>query len=187
MVKEGWDWYVGPRMVTTTCFWGAGGVKVGLAPIHFSHQDCVSLDWSKQFTASQPFHSLTNSISNGFARSRFEFILHNKSHTPTFESWVVTTLPTPVPYSPFQGGACLDWFSHFIAPQPFQSIIISMMNGWRRLRLACGLENGHHNLFLRCGRGQSWLYTYPLFAPRLCEFGLVRAIHGISTLPFSDQ
>ena len=144
MVGQGWDWYVGPRMVTTMCFWGASGVKVGLASVHFSHQDCVSLDRSKQFTASQPFHSLTNGISNGFALLRFEFILHNHNHTPTFESWVVTTLP-PVPYIPHQDGACLDWFSHFIASQPFQSIIISMMNGWRRLRLVCGLWNGHHH------------------------------------------
>ena len=67
---------MGSRMVITMCFRGAGGVKVGFAPIHFSHQDCVSLDWSMQSTASQPFHSLTINISNGFARSRFEFIIH---------------------------------------------------------------------------------------------------------------
>eukprot|EP00956_Cyclotella_meneghiniana_P028661 scaffold67453_cov76-Cyclotella_meneghiniana.AAC.1 len=28
-----------------------------------------------------------------------------------------------------------------------------------------------------------WLGSNPLFAPRLSEFGLIRAIHSISTLP----
>ena len=90
MVREGWDWCMCSIMVTTTCFWGAGGVKVGFALIHFWHQDCVILDWFRQFTASQPFQCLIVSIMNGFARLRFEFITHNQCHTPTFELWVVT-------------------------------------------------------------------------------------------------
>ena len=33
--------------------------------------------------------------------------------------------------------------------------------------------------------GQSWLTCFPLFTPRLSEFGLIGAIHNISTLPIS--
>ena len=77
-------------MVTTTWFSVTGGVKVGLPAFHFWHQDSVSSDWFGQFTASQPVHSLTMSIMNGFARLRFEFIIHNQRHTLAFESWVVT-------------------------------------------------------------------------------------------------
>ena len=92
-----------------------------------------------------------------------------------------------VPYVSNQGGVCLDWFKNFVASQPFQSLtlIMSMMNGWRRLWLVYVLYNGHHSVFLRCGWGQSWLCSHPLFTPRLCEFGLVQAIHSISTLPIS--
>ena len=68
----------------TTCFPVRGWVKVVLPVFHFSHQDWVSLDWFGQFTASQPFHSLSICIMNGFARLRFEFIIHNQHHTPTF-------------------------------------------------------------------------------------------------------
>ena len=35
--------------------------------------------------------------------------------------------------------------------------------------------------------GQSWLGPCPLFTPRLSEFGLIWAIHSISTLPFSHH
>ena len=88
-------------MVTTTCFPVTGGVKVGLALVHFLHQVWVSLDWFGQFTASQPFHSLTISMMNGFARLRFEFIIHNQRHTLAFESWVVTiSAPVPLRFTP---------------------------------------------------------------------------------------
>ena len=79
-----------------TCVSVTGGVKVGLALVHFWYQDWVSLDCRRQFTASQPFHSLPMSIMNGFARSRFEFIIHNQCHTLDFEVCVVT-ISAPVP------------------------------------------------------------------------------------------
>ena len=117
------------------------GVKVGLALVHFSHQDWVSLDWFGQFTASQLFNSVTISMMNGFARLRFEFIIHNKLHTLAIESRVVAIL-APVPFVSHQDGVCLDWFKGFTASQPFQCLIISIMNGWRRLRLVYVLYEG---------------------------------------------
>ena len=63
----------------------AGGVKVGLALVHFPRQDCVSLDRFGQFTASQPLQCLIVGIMNGCARLRFEFIVHNHHHAPAFE------------------------------------------------------------------------------------------------------
>ena len=90
MVGDGWDCSTRSKMVTTTCFSVMGGVKDGLALSHFSHQDWVSLNWFGQFTASQPFQCLIVSIMNGFARLRFEFIIHNHHCTPAFELWVAT-------------------------------------------------------------------------------------------------
>ena len=90
MVGEGWDWCMCSIMVTTTRVSVVGGVKVDLAFVYFSHQDWVSCNWLGKLTASQPSHSLTISIMNGFASLRFELIIHNHHNTPAFESWVVT-------------------------------------------------------------------------------------------------
>ena len=38
----------------------------------------------------------------------------------------------------------LEWFRQFTASQPFQYIIISIMDGWRRWRLEFILYNRHH-------------------------------------------
>ena len=91
------------------------------------------------------------------------------------------------PFVSHQDDVCLDWFNHFTASQPFQHLIISIMNGWRRLRLVYVLYNGHHNVFFSHGRGQSWLACIPLLTLRLSEFWLVQAIHSIMTLPFSHH
>ena len=85
----------------------AGGVKVGLALVHFPRQDCVSLDRFGQFTASQPLQHLIVDIMNGCARFRFEFIVQNHHHVPAFESRVVTVL-APVPYVSHQDGVFLN-------------------------------------------------------------------------------
>ena len=84
----------------------AGGVKVGLALVHFPRQDCVSLDRFGQFTASQSLQHFIVGIMNGCARLRFEFIVHNHHHAPAFESRVVT-VPAPVPYVSHQDGVFL--------------------------------------------------------------------------------
>ena len=89
MVGEGGDWYMGSKMLTTTCFSDMGGVKVGFALVCFSHQDCLSLDWFEQFIASQPFQCLIVGMIDGCARLRFEFIIHNHHHTLHFKLWVV--------------------------------------------------------------------------------------------------
>ena len=144
----------------------------------------MSLDWFGQFTTYQPFHSLTISIVNGFVRLRFEFIIHNQRHTTAFESWVVT-ISAPVLYVSHQDGVCLDLFQNFTASQPFQCLTISIMNGWRRLRLVSRLYNCHHNVFFSDGWGQICLACIPLFTPRLSELAPNQTIHSISTLPFS--
>ena len=64
-VIQGWDWYVGTKMVTTTCFLVMSWYKFGLAQTHFTHPDWVCTGWFRQFTAPQPFQPLTISILNG--------------------------------------------------------------------------------------------------------------------------
>ena len=78
---------------------------MGLALVHFPRQDCMSLDWFGQFTASQPFQCLIVSIMNGCARLRFEVIMYNHHHTLTFELWGVTvlTLHRPLRFTPRWG------------------------------------------------------------------------------------
>ena len=101
MVLQGGDWYMGSQTVTAACFSVQGGVKVGLALVHYSHKDWVSLDRFRQFIAFQPYQCLIACIFNGFARWRFEFIIHNHHHTPAFELWVVTILaPWPYVFTP---------------------------------------------------------------------------------------
>ena len=145
------------KMVTTTCVSVTGGVKVGLALVHFSHQDWRSLDWFGQFTASQPFHPLTMSIMNGLARLRFEFIIHNQRHTLAFESWVVTVL-APVPYVSHQDWVCLDWFKNFTASQPFQCLIISIMNDVRSWDwyMSSKMRSPQHVFQSRVGSKLAW-------------------------------
>ena len=106
------------------------------------------MSWYGQFTASQPFHSLTISIMNGFARLRSEFTMYNLRHTPTFKSWVVMISAQVLPYISHQDRMFSVWFKQLTpASQPFQNIIISIRNDWRRLRLVYVLYNGHLNVF----------------------------------------
>ena len=96
----------------------------------------------------------------------------------------VMKISAPGPYVSHQDWVCTDWFSHFISAPPFQSLINSIMNGIRqRLRLEFGLSNGRYNPFSSHEWVQIWLGPNPLFAPRLSMFGLIQAIHSISTLP----
>ena len=128
-VRHGWDWYMGTETVTTTYFPALRGYKFGLAHhTYFSNPGCVCTDWFMQFTASQPFQCVIISIMNGWRRWRLEFILQNRPHTPAFESPVMK-ISVPGPYISYQPWACAEWFSHFTASQPFQSLFISMMNG----------------------------------------------------------
>ena len=127
-VRHGWDWYMGAETVTTTYFPALRGYKFGLAHTYFSNPGCVCTDWFMQFTASQPFQCVIISIMNGWRRWRLEFILQNRPHTPAFESPVVK-VSVPGPYISHQHWACTEWFSHFAASQPYQSLFISMMNG----------------------------------------------------------
>ena len=109
--------------------------------------------------------------------------------TPLFLShgWWQVTVSVWGPYVSHQDGVCLDSFKYFTACQPFQLLIISIMNGWIRWRLLYVLYNGNHNVVFSHGRGQSWLACIPLLTPRFSKFGLIWAIHSISTRPFSDH
>ena len=97
MVGEGWDWCMGSKMVTTTCFSVTVGVEVGWTLLHCTSQGWVSLDLFRQFTASQPFQYLIISIMNGFARLRLEFIMYKQHHTMALHSLVAASRLAPVP------------------------------------------------------------------------------------------
>ena len=105
-------------------------------------------------------------------------------HTTAFESRVATKT-VEGPYVSDQDGVFLDQFRNLTASQPFQSIIISIMNGWGRLRLGCGLYNGHHNVLWIVVGVKVGLGCIPLFTPRLSSFGLIQAIQSIPATPMS--
>ena len=90
MVGEGGDWYMGSEMVTTSVFESLLGSKLAWRVFHFWDQDWVTLDWFRQFTASQPLQCVIVSIMNGCASWRFGFIKYNHHHTVTFGSWAET-------------------------------------------------------------------------------------------------
>ena len=94
----GWALKWSPPLVFES---GYGG-KVGLALLHFSHQDWMTLDWFNNFTASQPFWCLIISIMNGFARLRFEFVVYNHHHTPDFDDSRAVTISAQkiLPFTP---------------------------------------------------------------------------------------
>ena len=112
-------------------------------------------------------------------------------HTLTYEMRVVTiSAPGPYVYVSHQdGGVCLDQSKNFTAAWPLQSLIRTIMNCWRRLRLVYGLiNNGHHNVLLSHGWGKSknWLGLYYTFHTAwLSDFGLIQSIHCIPTFPIS--
>ena len=114
--------------VTTTHFQVMSGYKFGLVHTHFSQPDWVSSGWFRQFTASQPFQSFIISILNGNIRLRLEFILNNQHCTLTFESREVKMRMGSL-HLKSRLSIWTDRFSHFISAQPFQSLIISIMNG----------------------------------------------------------
>ena len=172
MVIHGSDWCMGSKMLTTTYFLVMSGYKFGLTQTTFSHPDWVCSAWFRQFTAFQPFQSFTISILNVQIWLRMEFFHHNHHHILPFVSRVVKIL-APGPYVPHQDWVCTDWFSHFISAWPFQSLIISIMNGHTWFRLVVGLYKAHQNLF----SGHEWvqflLVPYALFAPRLRVYWLI--------------
>ena len=169
-------------MVTTTYFPALRGYKFGLGHAYFLNPNCVGADWLRQFTASQPFQCVTITIMNGWRRWTLEFILHHHHRTLAFESWVMKIL-VHGPYISYQDRAGRDWFSHFTASQPFQSLFISILNGLTWLRLVYGHRNGHNNLFSSSERVQIWIGPCLLFEPKLCGCWLIEAIHSIPTIP----
>ena len=62
----------------------------------------------------------------------------------------------PLLFTP-RSSVIMDWFKQFTTAGPFQYLIISILNGWTRLRLESGVYNGHLNVFLSHGWGQTWL------------------------------
>ena len=61
------------------------------------------------------------------------------------------------------------------------------MNGWNRLRLGSGLYDGHHIVFGVAVGAKVCLACIPLFIPRLSDYGLIQAVHSISTIPMSHH
>ena len=120
---------------------------------------------------------------------KVEIWIHHPHPMPHPDFWVTggDNFGSSIPYVSYQDGVCFDWFVNVTASQPFQCLIISILNGWRRLRLVYVLYNGHHNMSFSHGWGQSRLGPYSTLPPRLSEFGLIWAFHSISTLPFSHH
>ena len=69
--------------------------------------------------------------------------MYYRHHTTAFEPRV-TTKTVEGPYVSDQDGVFLDQFRNVTASQPFQSIIVSIMNGTARLRFESIMYNHHH-------------------------------------------
>eukprot|EP00956_Cyclotella_meneghiniana_P009392 scaffold12971_cov68-Cyclotella_meneghiniana.AAC.17 len=97
-------------------------VEIGIWALKWSPQHDFQSRWGAKFAQPSPtFYTKTELI--------FEFAIHNHHYTLAFESWV-TTISAPVPHVPHQDEAFFISFKNFTASQPFQHLIISMMNEW---------------------------------------------------------
>ena len=78
-------------------------------------------------------------------RLRSEFKMYNHHHTPAFE-WRVVTGSVQGTYVSHHDGVIMDSFKTFTASQPFQCLIISIMNGFEWFRFESIMYYHHHTL-----------------------------------------
>ena len=105
-----------------------------------SHQDCVFSNWLTNIPTSQPFQILVISIMNMVGEG-WDWSAGSEMSTTT---WFSATDEAKVGHFWHQGWVCLDWFGQFSASQPFHWLIVSMMNGFARLRFEFNTYNNHH-------------------------------------------
>ena len=156
MFRQGWDWSSSSITITTLLLLSSGWWKFGFECPYFTPG--LHVYRLIQLFHIRPTLPISHHKYNGCLNMVEIGIQALKwSLQPTFELWWVVKIWVWVPYILHLDGVCLDWVYNFTSSQPFQLLIISMMNGWGRLRLVYGLYNGHHNMFLRCRWAQSRL------------------------------
>ena len=139
MVGEGWDWCMGSKMVTTTCFLVMSAwVQIWLGPNPL-FAPRLSVYWLIQ--AIHSISTLPKCHQKYNERlEKVEIGIHPPQPSPHSNFWVEGgEIWIQGPYVSHQVWVCTDWISHFISAQPIQSLIISIMNGYTYFRLVYGL------------------------------------------------
>ena len=105
--------------------------------------------------------------------------------TPWLLSLWVVTITVEGAYLSHQDGVTLDWFRPFTTSQPFQCLLIGIMNGFARLRFEFITCYHHHTMAFESMGGDNYGRRRLPFTPRWSDFGLIQAIHRIPTIPMS--
>ena len=119
-------------------------VKVLVQGPYISHQDGVCLDYDSRISQHLNLSNLS-SLVWWIVRHSWDWYMGAEMVTtiyfPALRGYKFCFAHT---YFSHPDCVCTDWFRQFTASQPFQCIIISIMNGWRRWRLEFILHNLHH-------------------------------------------
>ena len=159
MVRQGSDLSSSCITIITLYFLTGGGLTNSAPSPNVSHQDYVFSGWLKNITASQPFQLLIIGIMNGWIRWRLG--VGSKMVTTTWFAVKDGVKKLACGHRPLftpRYSVSLDWVGQFTASQPFQYLIISIMNGWTRFRFEFIMYNHHHILLF-----DWWVVT--IFAP----------------------
>ena len=108
-------------------------------PIYLLFKPKLCLYWLIQAIHSIPTLPMCHYKYNEWLE-KVEIGIHPPQPSPHSNFWVEGgEIWIQGPYVSHQVWVCTDWISHFISAQPIQSLIISIMNGYTRLRLVHGL------------------------------------------------
>ena len=124
--------------------WVTSGENFGWGP-YVSHPDWVCTDQISHFISAQPIQYLIISIMNGWTRLRLVYMGSKMVTTTCFLVMSGYKFGLAQPHFSHPDWLCSDWFRQFTASQPFQYLIISIMNGWTRLRFEFIMYNHHHS------------------------------------------
>ena len=143
MVTHDWDLNSTPTTITTPWLLSHGWWKFRLGSLHFASRLSV-------YRLIQLFHiSSTHPISHNKYNEwldKVEICVWALKWSPQsiFQPWEGTNSAWPKLTFWNPDCVCTDWFMQFSAPQPFQCVIISILNGCARLRFEFILQNRHH-------------------------------------------
>ena len=144
MVVQGWDWNSSSTTITTPWLLSCGWLQFWLQyPTYFIPR------WS-MFGLIQEFHSIsTIPISHYKYNERLWKVEIGKwalkwSPQRIFQPRVGSKLALAHTHFSYPDWVCNDWFGQFTASQPFQCLIMSIMDGCARLRSEFIIHNHHH-------------------------------------------
>ena len=145
---QGWDLSSSCITITTHPLWVMGGDKFGSSILHFTPR------WS-MFGLIKEYHSISTLPTSYYKYNEWldkveiGYCCVGYKMVTTMCFWVMDGVKVdglPVFHFWHQDSVSLDWFRQFTPSQPFQYLIISIMNGFARLRLFVFIMYKQHHI-----------------------------------------